>query len=277
MTGYSASGKTQYITQLLDHISKRQTPGVNNTRFIDRETRSIRDAIRKKVFEEGKLVATPRGYLDPLLYDIDSRGRSNKSVFYDIAGEDFSNEADDSQGHVIQKCVWSSKNIILIIDPTTLPGVQDHPNVQAFKTQAGKFSDGETADPLNDYINFVKTNYPQKQGDKFLRKVNLAVVFTKMDLFYDDDDDDFHPILKSESTHLAKEKFDIKEMEFVNNEMKLWLKAQDGGLLLKALESYPNAMIFGVSSGTEKLEDKVKPRRLLDPYLWLLHQNGILN
>lgn len=279
MTGYSASGKTQYLTQLLDHISKSPTPGVSNTRFIDRQTRATRDAIRNKIFVEGKLTATPQGYLDPLLYDIDSRGKSNKSVFYDISGENFTKNPDTLQDHVVQKCIWSSNNIILIIDPTTLPGVQQHPNVVELKQRSGQFAGGDTVDSLQDYINFIRENHPGKAGDKFLKKVNLAVVFTKMDLFYDDDDDDFHPILKSESSHMTKKIFDIQEVEFVNREMKSWIESQGGELLVNALASYPSAKIFGVSSGSHDIarDRGGRPRRLLDPYLWLLYQNGILN
>ena len=281
MTGASSAGKTQYITQLLNYITRYHTPGIRDTSFIDRKTKKIRQEIIDKVFKEGRLVATPRGYLDPLLYDIrDIRENSYKSVFYDIAGEDFTQNEDDTdsaelalQRTIAMKAIWTSPNIILIVDPTTLPYVQDHPNVIKLKSQKGKTAEGDTGDSLTEYKNQVDDN--RKDGERFRKNhVNLAVVFTKMDLFYGDHD--LPQDIKNESSHAQNGQFDLKEVECVSEKMKEWVLQMGGSRILEALKSYENAMIFGVSNGSDELLEHNEPRRILDPYLWLLYKNDII-
>ena len=275
MTGYSSSGKTQYITQLMDYVVKYSLPDIDCTYFLDNKTQDIREAIRRRFFIDGKIAATSSGYLEPLLFDIRRGKRSYISVFYDIAGEDFRENRDT----LATRCIWSSRNILLIIDPTTLPGpdIKNHPRVIAFKSQSSesgdsKASEGEVIEPLNTYTGFVRMNHPQ--GEKFLKRVNLAIVFPKMDLFYDDDD--FPDILKRESSHIVNDKFAAKEVNAVSEAMKQWILRHEGDALIKALRQYSNVQIFGVSSGSDDLSRESRTNRLLDPYLWLLHQNSIL-
>ena len=274
MTGYSRSGKTQYITQLMDFLTKNSLPGIDSTFFLDTKTKQIKDLIRHRLFVGGVMPNTPSGYLDPLLFDIRRGKRSYVSVFYDIAGEDFAGLHDT----MATRCIWTSNNIILVIDPTTLPGVQDHPRVIPFKynvedgTASGKASDGEVVEPLNSYLVFIRDNQPK--WEKYLKHVNMAVVFPKMDLFYGDYD--FPQILKDESSHILSNRFDIREAEAVTQAMSSWLREKEGGILVQTLSSFPNARLFGLSSGSDDLSRKSVTNRLLDPYLWLLYQNGIL-
>ena len=273
LTGYSRSGKTQYITQLLEYISKKPIPGIDSTFFLDNETRTIKNLIRQKLFVNGSMARTPPGYLDPMLFDIKCGRQSYISVFYDIAGEDFAGMYESRA----TECIWSSKNVILIIDPTTLDGVKNHPKVKAVKgLNIAEFSDGEVADPLNSYLLFIKKKY--QKWEKHLKKVNLAVVFSKMDLFYEDGD--FPPILSSESNFFTDGRFNVGEADAVSKAMVNWLILKEGSILSGSLSSFPNVRLFGVSSGVgvyEDNEEKVREtKRLLDPYLWLLYQNRIL-
>jgi len=270
MTGYSSSGKTQYITQLMDYITKYSLPGIDAMFFLDDKTQKIKDAIRGKFFIDGKIAGTPSGYLDPLLFDIHNKSHSYVSVFYDIAGEDF----QDNKDTLATRCIWNSRNIILVVDPTTLPGeeIQKHPRVRAFRSGIGKASPGEVIEPLNTYTGFVRTRHPR--GERALNNVNLAIVFTKMDLFYDDDD--LPDILKKESLHIKKDRFDVMEVDAVSNAMKHWIDINDGGSILRAMNHYSNVRIFGVSSGSDDLSKKSRTNRLLDPFLWLLQQNDII-
>jgi len=267
MTGYSSSGKSQYITQLMDYIAKKDIPGIDSTSFLDNETQRNRNLIRQDLFKE--FVATRPGYLEPLLFEIRQGRRSYFSVFYDIAGEDFQKNNET----LATRCIWTSTNILLLVDPTTLPGVQGHERVKFLKEKA-KASSGETKDPLDTYHNFVKENHYPKEKE-FLDKVNLAIVFPKMDLFYGDDD--FPSILINESVYLNKNgRYDVDEANAVSEAMKQWIKDKDGAIILNALKPYSNVRLFGISSGSEDPNKRNKTNRLLDPYLWLLSQNGIL-
>jgi hypothetical protein len=189
-------------------------------------------------------------------------------VFYDIAGEDFQEFKDT----LPTRCIWNSKNIILVVDPTILPGdaIKEHPSVIKFRSDL-KASPGEVAEPLNTYCLFVTNNQPNAR--KFLRNVNLAIVFPKMDLFYDDDD--FPDILKRESLHIISNRYDANDIAAASNAMKHWLAINGGQSILQALNQFNNVQIFGVSSGSGDGPES-RTNRLLDPYLWLLHQNDIL-
>ncbi len=268
MTGYSSSGKTQYITRLMDYILKYSLPGIDSTYFLDNKTQEIRDAILKRFFHEGKISGTSWNSLDPLLFDIRKGNRSYISVFYDISGESFQKNYDT----LATRCVWNSQNILLVIDPITLPDNGDHPRVIHLKSNGdSRISEGAVVEPLNTYTNFVRSNHPK--GERFLKKVNLAIVFPKMDLFYDDED--FPDILKRESSHIEKDQFVVQEVNAVSDAMKHWIRQKGGNALLQALSLYSNVQVFGVSSGSDDLSKESRTNRLLDPYLWLLYQNDI--
>lgn len=65
-------------------------------------------------------------------------------------------------------------------------------------------------------------------------------------------------------------------------EIRAWLEKSDNRDLVDAVDAtFANAHFFGVSSfgaapDNGRLPDEIKPHRVLDPILWLLHQSGYL-
>lgn len=275
MTGYISSGKTQYIAHLLEYMKHFNLPGIAS-HFLDEETRSIMLELEAHI---GAPASTPEDYLRPLLFEF-SNGRSSYSaVLYDIAGEDFWKDI----GALATECVWKANNILLIIDPTTIRGLQNHPEVQKElqKPQYQKNERPGVTQPFQTYQMLIESNFENREekdrkkigsAKNFLRKVNLAIVFSKMDLFYGDAG--FPSILAKDSAYISDKKQFYGDIEAVHKAMIQWLTQVGGDAVVSDVtKACPNARIFGVSSGSE--QDPHKTNRLLDPFLWLLYQNGL--
>lgn len=274
MTGYPDAGKTKYIAHLLNFLNQTTLPNIISFSFFDGDTEKLRDRIiAKSLNTKGGVAKTAQNYLEPLLFDIYTEDRSYVSAFYDIAGEDFRRKSNA----LATKCVWTARNIIMTIDATSLPGVSSHPRVKEHWEKAKKPDYAPTA-PVDTYINFVENNYAMRKGlfkTNPFKYVKLAIVFTKMDLFYGDSDDVFPSILKRDSPIILEDSEDFSsDANAVNKAMIQWLNENGGKPFVRLLKRFPNVKIFGVSNGAE--DENPTPVRILDPYLWLLEQNGVI-
>lgn len=286
MTGYPSSGKTQYMAQLVKYMKHSNLPWIAS-HFLDKETQTIMGELEKHI---GASKATAVDYLRPLLFEFSNGKNSYSAVLYDIAGENFRKD----EGALATKCVWNADNILLIIDPTTIMGLQNHPEVQKQvqkeldekkyqnqTQQEGQDTRPGVTEPFQTYQMLIENNFKYKyrkdqerfrSDKKFLKKVNLAIVFSKMDLFYRDAG--FPAILAKDSSYISDKKQFYGDIEAVHKAMIQWLTQVGGDAVVSNVtKTCPNARIFGVSSGSE--QDPDKTNRLLDPFLWLLYQNGL--
>lgn len=272
LAGVDYVGKSMYLTRLLEQIRTQPLPNKIVALLLDQKSALEADYMISTLRDRKMMPATAVGYYYPFLIEIHNEKKSIAFSISDSAGEDFSYENEMGYNRkVVKKYLQKSKNAILIIDPCTLPNLAEHPrlinDVKYFTRRGG-------ADTLNIYINMVRPdNTSADKGiSKYLKDINLAVVFTKMDIFYDDPD--FPSILKTESSHVLKGQYNAQEMENVNDEMRNWVAKNGGGAILNILTTcFPNARLFGISSGA----DAVQPNRILDPFLWLLNKNEILD
>ena len=109
--------------------------------------------------------------------------------------------------------------------------------------------------------------------------VPLALAFTKIDALEEFDVLKEDSCLRSESEHLQRGVFVQTDFDSVNIEMQdlleNWLDAE----LVQQMKNFEKFAFFGVSSlggvpnGTNLAQSGIKPRRVLDPLLWLLAQN----
>ena len=110
-------------------------------------------------------------------------------------------------------------------------------------------------------------------------KVPLALAFTKIDALEEFDVLKEDSCLRYESEHLQRGVFVQTDFDSVNIEMQdlleNWLDAE----LVQQMKNFEKFAFFGVSSlggvpnGTNLAQQGIKPRRVLDPLLWLLAQN----
>jgi len=270
MNGATSSGKSMYLSELLTYISGNNIPGIISIDTLDEPSRNEVIYIINTKSTARLVPATAVGYLNPLLFEIVKKKGSCVTVFYDVSGEDASNRISTGNHYsskIAKKAVGSCENTLMIVDPTTLNGsdIVKHPSVVNYSEKA-QFNPS-----------FTLTNYKARirehsDYDNARRNVKLAVIFTKMDLFYNDPG--FPAILKTESSHNQAGRFNSDEIDTVDTEMRKWLSKNGGDSFLAALNEFPKHKIFGVSSGSDKSTEQ--PRRISDPFLWLLQQNDII-
>lgn len=274
MSGNSASGKTQFITHFCDHIYNKPLPGIDANGHMDKTTRDIRDAIVAKKFISGRREGTDPNYLEPMLYLLERGSRQYVSVIYDIAGSVSMGVHDP----LASKCIWSANNIIITIDPTTLDEDKMNDRVRAFR--AAKYgAQGSAFSAISDYANWISLYYPN--ADRQIKRNNIAIVFTKMDLFYNDPSQPhleqpvpLPDIIQQPTRMIQNNRYNKHEADAVSNAMKSWLREMGGEMVVNWANKFKNVRIFGVSSGSET--NDAPPNRNLDPFLWLLYQNGML-
>ena len=109
-------------------------------------------------------------------------------------------------------------------------------------------------------------------------KTPLALAFTKIDALEENDILIEESCLKTESEHLKRGVFVQTDFEAVNIEMQDILENWLDNEIVQLMKNFSNYAFFGLTSlggvpNGSKLSNKINPRRVLDPLLWLLAEN----
>ena len=276
------SGKTHYIAVLINLLQNELGPKMDF--MLD----ALGDETRKKyerdfykpLFEKHEVIIktasaiAKKSVQKPLIYGI-SIVKNNKVksyltlVFFDTAGEDLTNE--DTMA-IVNKYIYRSDGIIMLVDPLQIVRVRDKlPNVEKPKTISSK-----SLTILARTTKLIEKGLALTPKDKI--NIPLAISFTKMDAIEDLLEGDYQ--LKHKSSH--HKGLNLDDIEAVNSEMKALLSEWgEGALTQMATIRYKDNKFFGLSSlgmnphATQKV-DKIIPKRIEDPFLWLLYKSGIL-
>jgi len=190
-------------------------------------------------------------------------------VFFDTAGEDLN---DEDVMSTVNKYIFRSDGILLLIDPLQLPQVRDRlgggialPDVNT-----------ETADILTRTTRLIEKGRNLKATERI--SIPLAVAFSKFDAVKPLVDDQFQ--LNAAARHVGG--FDVLDFQAINSEMMALLEDWGGRHLVHQVQTqYVKYGFFGLSAlgcnphGTNKIPG-VLPRRVEDPFLWLLAENGLI-
>jgi len=285
--GAKEAGKSHYIAVLINQIRKQLGPDMNmllepmNDETIRRYRNDFYNPVYndKKIIETTKSAVADRSVQQPLVYSITFSGKGwfgNDRiknafilVFFDTAGEDLN---DEDVMSTVNKYIYRSNGIILLIDPLQLLTVRD------------KLSNGtalpkvntETADILNRTTRLIEKGHELKPTDKL--KTPLAISFSKFDAVLPLIDPQFQ--LQAAANH--ENGFDIDDFEAINSEMMSLLDKWNGQDIIQLTQTrYVKYGFFGLSAlgcnphNTRKI-DRVVPHRVEDPFLWLLAQNKII-
>lgn len=190
--------------------------------------------------------------------------------FVDTAGEDLSN-LDTA---FTLNYVSAADSLMVALDPFTLPGARSTLHIPKAAIQS---SDGSPIEVLSRLTELLRTEHGIKPKKRI--KIPIAVVFTKIDAFFGQLEDD-SPLLQGSSTRPA---YDEQAGQEVHEHMRALLtrwQASDIDTLLKL--NYDNFRYFGVSAlGAEPdyaslrlAAGGVQPHRVDDPVLWLLAKAG---
>ena len=286
MLGGRSSGKSNYIAVLINEIRQKMSLPFNCAVMeCDDSTRQrYQDYFYKRIFKEHAPVdSTASGKQDPLLYTLTFSQKkmfgSNKisSLFlplYDTAGENMESEESIA---INSKYINNANGLILLLDPFEIDTIAEQLKENGISAGAS-----ESAEKMETILTRILSIIKGKSMDKVI-DIPIAVVLTKLDLLTDYTNlISPQSVLRMESAHLAKQAYSINEHETINSEVRQLLSSSPSfNNAFQLLKNFKNSSFFAVSSfgcdpNVSDLKKKMRPRRVLDPLLWLLSLNGLI-
>jgi len=283
LLGARASGKSNYIGVLINEIKKKMTGPFNCSLSMassQESKQAYNELYYRPLYESGYTVkATDYGEVPPLIFPLRFTNAKNKVVstvaltFYDTAGE---NLDDEKAMHVFNRYITNAKGIILLLDPLQVPKIRDLLSKNGFTALPKQKS--EIYNVLSTIISVIRN----VRNIKEQIHIPLALVFTKIDVLEQYNLLPENSCLKEESEHIKHGAFIRSDFENTNIEMQALIDNWIDGELLSYIKQFKRYSFFGVSSlggnpindGTRIDSHGIRPRRVLDPFLWLLNENG---
>jgi len=284
--GAKAAGKSHYLAVLIQQLRKEIGPELDMllTPLDDATIRRYREDFYQPVYEEGQTIRATTSALAnrrvqmPLVYSLTfTRTRLGRRtitgsvtlVFFDTAGEDLN---DTDVMNTVNKYIYRSDGIILLLDPLQLPRVRDRLDGRVDLPDRNT----ETTEILSRTINLILNG--RKLSPDSMIATPLAVAFSKFDAVRELVDPQFQ--LLADSDHRSG--YDIQDFEAVNSEMQALVREwSDQPIVHEVQTRFKNFGFFGLSAlGCNPHEDRIPrvlPRRVEDPFLWLLHQERLVS
>ena len=282
LLGAKASGKSNYIGVLINEMRKKMAGPFNCSLSMtcSQESKQAYDQLYyRPLYEEGHTVlATDSGIsVPPLIFPLRFMDVKNKIVnmaaltFYDTAGENLDNK---NVMHKFNRYITNAQGIILLLDPLQVPNIRNKLKANGFNELPAQNTE------IYDVISIIIDVIRSVKNLKGLIQIPLALVFTKIDVL-----DQYNILpesscLKEESEHIKRGAFIKPDFENTNIEMRdlidNWLDAD----LISYINQFKQYSFFGVSSlganpsGTTINSNGIRPRRVLDPLLWILAESG---
>jgi len=292
--GDVASGKSHYITTLLHQLKEGELVQQGGIRArLTPLTEEVNVAFKKyeqTVFGERKALPATRPHIqspgdifdtqEPLIFRLEIGGvingqfRNNMMnlIFYDLAGEDITQE------HHLRSSGWpilQAQSIINIIDPLSIPNILSRlplgPQVERAQMLLSKRPKAHNvlADVIRVYIEYHR-------GDR-QHAVNapVAIMLSKSDVLTS-----IEQQISQLPLHLLQNptydgSIDFADIDQIDKEVRYLLSTFGEQELLRESQRFTNIRFFATSAtGCAPNEynafQEIKPRRCLDPLLWLL-------
>lgn len=285
--GAKEAGKSHYLAVLIEQIRKHVGPslGLLLEPLDDFTIRRYRQDFYEPIFHRRTVIrGTISGLADlqvrmPLVYTLTLTGKDLFGrnaikgvvtlVFFDTAGEDLNSR--DTMG-TVNKYIYRSDGIILLLDPLQLHSVRD----QLGGVVPVPTVNTETATILERTTELIRLGRNLSLETPI--PTPLAVAFSKFDAVESLIDPQMQ--LNAESNHHLG--YDLADFHAVNAEMQSLLCEWDSAIIPQQAEAhYRRSGFFGLTAlgcnphGDQKIP-RVLPRRVEDPFLWLLHCHGLV-
>lgn len=300
VVGSRDTGKTHFISVLIDELQKRICPIVFNGTFNpmnDEIFSHYKENFYNKVFLDKTLQdltrsANVRGEVavrKPLIYEMlipqDAKGKKIRKftfVFYDTAGEDLKNEAIMK---TVNRYICKASGLIFLLDPMQIMELRLNMTEEEIKSSS---SIRETEiEPQEMVLNRIAKLIREDKGLAKIQKINIPTViaFSKFDVLKR-----FFPpssVVLEPSSYLREGQLDKTEWFTVSNEIDAMLKEWGAGGFTKNVEmNFKNYTYCTVSAlgqqpiisqkGGKMIANLPRPHRVEDPFLWILKENGII-
>jgi len=273
LLGAKASGKSNYIGVLVQELKHKMELPFNCSLTLDSSTASY-EAYDKyyyqPLYKDGYTVmATEAGIeIPPLMFPLRFYKTSKETalMFYDTAGENL--DYPDSM-QLFNGYISYAQGIILLLDPLQIPEIRDALIAKGFTGLPEQNT--ETAKVLDAVIQVIR-RVANQSGQI---NIPLALVVTKIDVLEGYNILSADSCLRTESEHLQYGKFVMPDYKRTHHEIEALIRTWLQGALMSYIRQFRYYAFFGVSAlgvnpDGAKLGGDVKPRRVLDPLLWLL-------
>lgn len=281
--GARASGKSHYIASLINRLERVIAPSFQMSLSPvgnETEERWERDFytplfVHKTVLQPNKPASIDPRVRIPLIFRlIVKRGKETHALnlsFFDTAGEDMTS-ANIMAVH--NRYIFHADGIIFLLDPLQISQVQQELQLSTMPALDARSS------PMN-ITNQLRQLFEREQRVRANQKVRIPVAFTLSKV------DALEPMLypgsplKEHSPHVGS--IDLREMQSVSTEVANYLSEWIGPSFSLSIEhNFHCYEFFAMSSlghlpGQNNRLSTVSPRRVEDPFLWLLYKLGIIN
>ncbi len=281
-------GKTHYIAACIDQINPggplRHLNEVIECLALNKDVeKKYRDKLYTSLFTNHTPLGVTRPVSiarteeeklnDPLIYTLTIRKspfpeKTYNLIFYDTSGEDLN---DDEVLVNYKSWALDPDAIIYIADPLTIPSIEE---LTTFKRQSQLSPDHV----LRWTINLVK-QFKQLRGKPLT--IPIAITLSKSDLLVYAVPDDVAFRFLGDADYV--DGLDMEDIEGVDGEVKALLGKYGAFDLLDARRLSENVSFFATSAtgcaadpDTGKFHE-VKPRRCLDPLLWILYKLDVIS
>jgi len=288
VVGARETGKSHYIAVLIQILKEL------NNRFnwtfspLDDDTMTLyKDKFYSPLYLQQKPIdqtAGAKGNVSakrPLVYGLKMRDSGKQVIlaFFDSAGEDL--ESADNMRKT-NKYIASASGIILLLDPMLMPKIRSEVRTDNLPDEKMIYYHGHIIDTLSNFL-YASNSYNRTLN----HSVPLAVTFSKIDMLrhiWGDEFERFTTPIYHKKNMLNLETFESNS-DFIEN----WLVANSPDLL-NGTQLFTKHHFFGISalgadpkktdpdpaSKKRTIRGGVKPMHVEDPFLWLLHANGLI-
>lgn len=287
LIGAKSSGKSNYIPVLIEQIKREVGPrmGILLQPMNDATINRYRKDFYGPLFNNHKVVETTQSALSvsenrlPMTFSltfagkgIGGRERIKRAItlaFFDTAGEDL--KAEDTM-NAVNKYIYRADGIMLLIDPLQLNPVRDR-----LLGKVSELPDRETesSDIVSRVTKLIRRG--REIGEESKIATPTAIALSKFDAV--------EPLLDPQLQVLTSPPrgplLDQSDLDAVDAEIQGLIAEWDSDYLLQQVRfHFKRAAFFGLTAlGTHPDDKHVKyilPRRVEDPFLWLLRQHRLI-
>jgi len=295
--GAKGTGKSNYIAMLIMRIQQMYRDFGWTLQYLDDRTNiryknDFMGPIKNRVpVPTSQSASVNPETSKPLLYSLNfTNGFFKRRImlaFFDTAGEDLNKDVDSMR--VVNKYISLASGIICLLDPMQIEKVRASLEPRLGKNalpEQGK----DTSIIINQVGRMIQEEYValNKSGaDAKAIKIPLAVAFSKIDAVSDEGNPD--PTLLPSDCQIFRDTrhkgiFNRAEFNTVNGLMKGWLDEVDPEHEIpNQSKMFKDVAYFGFSalgcnpmSTNGRLPHDPLPKRVEDPFLWILHKNGLI-
>jgi hypothetical protein len=279
--GVSGSGKTNYITVMLEELAKHPSRKLSlhpqNEYTETHQMENYKLIYEDHIPPESTQQTAIGTNLTPQIWRIKNKPKKSTYTFtiFDGAGEDYEHNLQPSS--TVCRYIKSSKAIILVLDPLILSNIRRGDIVDAnimSNSLAGRENEYKDASLI---VGNVAKYIKQAHGidENKILQIPVAVVLTKFDTIIDHSKFNSDALIKDSGSNFREGKFNMEEVMQVDKEIRDWLEEIGEHKFIGEVEAnFKTFYFFGVSSlgkpptSVSEYPD-INPHRVLDPILWL--------